>query len=125
MKNWHLGKTKTTLKGCISEGRSNLESKLTFSESSFNFLSNRVVFFTLSPRGINYYFVSTQQWALPPTTPAVARRTETVIVEPVKVLILLFLPLSFENEQKLSKNCDFFFWTKAMLLLNPFNLGVL
>ena len=30
-----------TLKGCILKARANSESKLTFSESSFNFLQNR------------------------------------------------------------------------------------
>ena len=45
-------KTKNaTLKGCISKARVNSESKLTFSESSFNFLQNKVVFCTLYPRG--------------------------------------------------------------------------
>ena len=52
LKNWHLKKTKSaTLNGCISKARANLESKLTFSESLFNFLQKRVVFCTLYPRG--------------------------------------------------------------------------
>ena len=38
-----------TLNGCISKARANSESKLTFSESSLNFLQNRVVFCTLYP----------------------------------------------------------------------------
>ena len=33
--------------GCISKARANSESKLTFSENSFNFLQNKVVFCTL------------------------------------------------------------------------------
>ena len=44
-------KTPETLNGCISKARANSESKLTFSESSFNFLQNSVVFYTLYPRG--------------------------------------------------------------------------
>ena len=39
---WHLKKNKnTTLNGCISKARANSESKVTFSESSFNFVQNR------------------------------------------------------------------------------------
>ena len=38
---------KTTLNGYISKASASSESKLTFSESSFNFLQNRVVFCTL------------------------------------------------------------------------------
>ena len=50
--NCHLRNTKKeTLNGCISKARTNSESKLTFSESSFNFLSNRVVFCTLYMAG--------------------------------------------------------------------------
>ena len=45
-------KTKNSaLNGCISKARANSELKLIFSESSFNFLQNRVVFCTLYPRG--------------------------------------------------------------------------
>ena len=40
-----------SLNGCISKAGANSESKLTFSESSFNFLQKRVVFCTLYPRG--------------------------------------------------------------------------
>ena len=49
---WKIGiKKKAFLNGCISKARPNSESKLTFSESSFNFLQNSVVFCTLYPRG--------------------------------------------------------------------------
>ena len=34
-------KNNATLNGCISKARANSESKLTFSESSFNFVQNR------------------------------------------------------------------------------------
>ena len=48
---WKIGilnKTKNaTINGCISKASANSESKLPFSESSFNFLQNRVVFCTL------------------------------------------------------------------------------
>ena len=40
-----------TLNGYISKSRTNSESKLKFSESSFNVLQNSVVFRTLYPRG--------------------------------------------------------------------------
>ena len=51
-KNDILKKTKNaTLNGCISKARTNSESELTFAESSFNFVQNRVVFCTLYPRG--------------------------------------------------------------------------
>ena len=40
-----------TLNGCISKVRMNSESKLTFSESSSNFVQNRVVLRMLYPRG--------------------------------------------------------------------------
>ena len=53
LKNWHLKKkTKNAiLNGCISKSRANSESKLTFSESSFNFLQIRVSFCVLYPPG--------------------------------------------------------------------------
>ena len=47
-------KTKTkipTLNSYISKARANSESKLKFSESSFSFLQNNIVFCTLYPRG--------------------------------------------------------------------------
>ena len=45
-------KTKNaTLNGYISNVMVNSESELTFSESSFNFIQNRVVFCTLYPHG--------------------------------------------------------------------------
>ena len=45
-------KTKNaTLNGFISKVRTTSESKLTFPESSFNFLESRVVFFTIYARG--------------------------------------------------------------------------
>ena len=44
-------KTKNaTLNGCVSKDRANYETILTFSESSFNFLQNKVVFCTLYSR---------------------------------------------------------------------------
>ena len=52
---WQIGikkknkKRNSTLNGCIS--KANSESKVTFSESSFNFFQNRVVFCTLYPSG--------------------------------------------------------------------------
>ena len=47
-------KTKNpTLKGYISKTRTNSESKLKFSESSFNLLQNSVIFCTLWPCGYN------------------------------------------------------------------------
>ena len=42
---------KKHLNASISKARANSELKLTFSESSFNFLQNRVAFCTLYPRG--------------------------------------------------------------------------
>ena len=42
---------KGSLNDFISEARTNLESKLTFWESSFNYLQNKVLFCTLYPRG--------------------------------------------------------------------------
>ena len=51
---WKIGikkKQNAALNRCISKARVNSESKLTFSESSFNFLQNRVIFCTLYPRG--------------------------------------------------------------------------
>ena len=54
-----------TWNGCISKARKNSESKLTFSESSFNFLEKSTVFCTLYPRGYT-------QGAPPPTTPDAA-----------------------------------------------------
>ena len=52
LENWHLKKSKNaTLNGCISKARANSESKLTFSDSSFNFLQNSVIFCTFYLRG--------------------------------------------------------------------------
>ena len=53
------------------------------------------------------------------------RRAQRVNDEPVKESNLLNFPISFRNEEKLSKNCIFYFWTKAMLLLNPLGTGIL
>ena len=51
LKNWHLkNKQKTAiLNGCISKARANSESKLIFSESSFNFLQKSLVFLAAPP----------------------------------------------------------------------------
>ena len=81
----HLKQTKkATLNGCISKDRVNSESKLKFSESSFNFLEYRVVFCTLYSRQYTTVFlntewffarsthVNTQQGAPMPTTPDAA-----------------------------------------------------
>ena len=54
LKNWYLRKTEkatSTLNGCISKASANSKSKLTFSESSFNFLWNSEVFCTFYLRG--------------------------------------------------------------------------
>ena len=42
-----------TLNGCISKATANSESKLAFSESSFNFLQNRVVFLHALPTWVH------------------------------------------------------------------------
>ena len=52
MKDWHITKAKNgNLNGSISKARANSESKLTFSEGSFNFLKNKVLFVTLYSSG--------------------------------------------------------------------------
>ena len=65
LKNWHLkNKQKPAiLNGCMSEARANSESKLIFSESSFNFLQKSLARST---------HLGTRQGALPPTTPTAA-----------------------------------------------------
>ena len=80
LKIWHLKekKKKLTLKSLISTARANSESKLTLSESSFNFLKNRVVFCELYPPGYSVVL-------LPPT-----RRAQRVNDQAVKDLNLLF-----------------------------------
>ena len=54
MKIWHLKKTKgASFNGCISKARANSESKLTFSESSFNFFSKKGCFLYALPTWIH------------------------------------------------------------------------
>ena len=65
---WKLGikKKNAALNGCISKARANSESKLTFSESSFNFLEKIELFFTRSAH------VGVRQGTPAPTTPGAA-----------------------------------------------------
>ena len=54
MKIWHLKKTKgASFSGCISKARANSKSKLTFSESSFNFFSKKGCFLYALPTWIH------------------------------------------------------------------------
>ena len=80
-------KKHATLNGCISKSRANSDSKLTFSESSFHFLQNKIVFCTLYPRG---YTAGGSVPLKPPVSLPAIRRAQRVSYEPIKLLNLLF-----------------------------------
>ena len=111
----------STLNGHISKTRVNSESKLKFSKSLFRFLQNSLVFCQLYPRGCTAGALPLQ----PPVSLPAACRIQRVKDELGKDLNYLFFVHFFRNEWKLSKNCNFYFWTKAMLLRNPFTTRIL
>ena len=95
-----IKKNNTTLNGYISKTRVNSESKLKFSESSFKFLQSNVLFYMAE--GSAPY----SPWCL--TLQSLMPLLQRVNDEWEKVLNLLFLSIPFGNEQKLSKNFNFF-----------------
>ena len=56
-------KKNATLNSLISKARANSESKLTFSESSFNFLKNIIAFCMLYPPGYSPVLLPPARWA--------------------------------------------------------------
>ena len=97
---------KKNLNGYIPNDRANSESKLKFSESSYNFLQNNCFLLALT--------MSEHDRVIHPLQPSVtlpaACSSQIVNDEPGKILNLLFFAYFFLNDQKLSKNCTF--WQK-------------
>ena len=112
----------STLNGYISKTRVNSESKLKLPRSSFKFFQNSLVFCTCYPHG--YMAVGCA-----PTTPCAATSSsqhwKSWRWAGKTFELALFSLFFFGNEQKLSKYYNFYFWTKVMLLLNPFSTGIL
>ena len=97
-------KKNATLNGCVSNARANSESKLTFSESSFSFLQNKIVFCTFYLRGYTTGGLCPLQ---PPVPLPAARQAERVNDGPVAVLNLLFLSVSLKMRTNLGKHAFF------------------
>ena len=106
-------KQNAALNRCISKARANSESKLTFSESSFNFLQNRVVFCTLYPRG--YTAADSAPYNPRCRCQRLAGLKELMMSQQMS-WICSFLSIFFETEEKLSKNCIFLLLDQS----NPF-----
>ena len=120
-------KTKTkipTLNSYISKARANSESKLKFSECSFSFLQNNIVFCTLYPHG---YMAGGSALYNPWCCCQQLAVLKEVMMSEEKFWICCFLSIPFGNAQKLLKNCNFSLldWAKEMFLLNPFSEGIL
>ena len=104
---WKIGikkKQNAALNGCISKARVNSESKLTFSESSFNSLQNRVIFCTLYPRG---YTAGDSAHYNPRCRCQRLAGLKELMMSQQMFWICSFLSIFFETEEKLSKNCIF------------------
>ena len=112
-------KSKNATWNChTSRSRTNIESKLIFSEGSLNFLESSISFIsTLATWVHNTGFCLLQHLAARPEA-CKAKRVNNV---PKKKLYLLFSCIYLKNELKLPINFNFSALVKSNVLLNPFS----
>ena len=113
---------KLNFKSYISKTRVNSESKLKFSESSFKFLQNSILFCTFYPRGY------TTGASAPYSTWCHCQRLvalKELMMSQEKIWICFFCLFLLEMSKNVRKTALFHFSARTMFLLNLFSARIL